>query len=115
MALKCGNTGCKEYDKSGHGTHGCRHWFANLPHKCGFVEATAPPPVSPSNSSDLLVSTLREAKDFDKSAFVVALADVRDLAEYAKHDKWRCAYYKKCHCGLDDLTDKIGLERIPCE
>lgn len=54
MALKCGNTCCKDYDANGYGGHNCRHWFANLPHRCGFVEATKTPPVSPSNSSDLL-------------------------------------------------------------
>ena len=34
------------------------------------------------------------------------------LIEYLAHDKWRCKHYKKCHCGLDELCDKIGIERI---
>lgn len=51
-------------------------------------------------------------KNMDHS--VVSLADVRELAEYARHDKWRCKY-GTCVCGLDWLTDKLGLERIPCE
>lgn len=58
--------------------------------------------------------TLPETQDFGNSALVVLLADVRDLAEYATHDSWRCKY-GECKCGLDALTDKIGLERIPCE
>lgn len=56
----------------------------------------------------------KEAQDFEKSSLVVLLADVRDLAEYAKHDSWRCKY-GECKCGLDRLTEKLGLERIPCE
>lgn len=36
-----------------------------------------------------------------------------DLLEYVEHDSWRCGYYDKCHCGLNDLTDKLGLERVP--
>jgi len=36
-----------------------------------------------------------------------------DLCEYLQHDSWRCGYHKKCHCGLDILTDKLGMERIP--
>lgn len=39
---------------------------------------------------------------------------IRELAEYARHDSWRCKY-GECKCGLNDLTDKIGLGRIPCE
>ena len=34
------------------------------------------------------------------------------LLEYLHHDSWRCDYYAKCHCGLDDLTDKLGLPRV---
>ena len=36
-----------------------------------------------------------------------------DLLEYVNHDSWRCGYYDKCACGLNDLTDKLGLERVP--
>ena len=36
-----------------------------------------------------------------------------DLCEYIQHDSWRCDCYQKCHCGLDILTDKLGLERVP--
>jgi hypothetical protein len=35
-----------------------------------------------------------------------------DLCEYLQHDSWRCGYHQECHCGLNDLTDKLGLERI---
>jgi hypothetical protein len=38
--------------------------------------------------------------------------DFNDLIEYLQHDSWRCVYYLECHCGLNDLTDKIGIERI---
>jgi hypothetical protein len=39
--------------------------------------------------------------------------DFEDLVSYLKHDSWRCNYYEKCHCGLDDLTDKLLMERVP--
>lgn len=35
------------------------------------------------------------------------------IAEFAKHDSWRCAYYSECHCGLDDETDRLQIPRIP--
>jgi len=57
---------------------------------------------------------MKEAQDYPKSEFVVPFADLRDIAKYAQHDSWRfCGYYKECHCGLDSLTDKLGLERVP--
>ena len=60
------------------------------------------------------MDALKEAQDYPRSMFVVPLADVRELAEYVKHDSWRCERYHQCHCGLDALTDRMGLERIPC-
>lgn len=33
------------------------------------------------------------------------------IAEYAKHDSWRCDYYRECHCGLWEACDEIGIER----
>lgn len=56
---------------------------------------------------------MKEAHDFSKSEFVVSLSNVRLLSEYLHHTSWRCAYYNKCLCGLDDLTDEICLERVP--
>lgn len=38
---------------------------------------------------------------------------IAELADYAVHGKWRCKHYKKCHCGLDELCDKIGIPRVP--
>ena len=77
MALKCGNTGCKEYTTSGRGGHNCRGWVANRPHKCGFVEAPAPPQGSPSNSSDLVMP----------SSFVTA-----EMVDFARvEDSWHFA------------------------
>jgi hypothetical protein len=38
---------------------------------------------------------------------------LKELWEYLQHDSWRCGYHQKCHCGLDILTDKLGMERIP--
>ena len=41
---------------------------------------------------------------------------VEDFLEYASHQAWRCDYrtrYGKCMCGLDDLCDELGIERIP--
>jgi hypothetical protein len=39
--------------------------------------------------------------------------DSKELLEYLQHDSWRCGYHQKCHCGLDLLTDKLGIERVP--
>ena len=36
-----------------------------------------------------------------------------DLYEYLEHDSWRCAFHQKCHCGLDEITDKLGIRRVP--
>jgi hypothetical protein len=36
-----------------------------------------------------------------------------DLAFYLEHSSWRCNYYRECHCGLNDLCDKMGIPRIP--
>ncbi len=38
---------------------------------------------------------------------------MRDLLEYLAHDSWRCGYYQECHCGLNDLTTKLGLDAVP--
>ena len=35
------------------------------------------------------------------------------LKDYLAHDSWRCKHYDKCHCGLDEVTDSTGLERVP--
>ena len=40
---------------------------------------------------------------------------IQELTEYLKHDSWRCDYYQLCHCGLNDLTDKLKLPRVPFE
>lgn len=42
-----------------------------------------------------------------------ANAKLCELAEYARHGGPRCDYERKCCCGLDELTDTLGLERIP--
>lgn len=55
---------------------------------------------------------MKEAQDFSKSEFVVSLTSVRLLSEYLHHTSWRCGYYDKCFCGLDSLTDELGLERV---
>jgi hypothetical protein len=47
-----------------------------------------------------------EKYDFEKSV-------KEDLVEYLQHDSWRCGYHQKCHCGLDDLMNKLKLEIIP--
>lgn len=36
-----------------------------------------------------------------------------ELLEYAAHDSRRCRYYQECHCGLNDLTAKLGLPAVP--
>lgn len=41
--------------------------------------------------------------------------DFFDLYDYLKHDSWRCEYHQKCHCGLDDLTKKMGLPAVPIQ
>ena len=51
----------------------------------------------------------------EQSLFTAPLNDVMDLLDYLQHDSWRCAYTGVCHCGLDALTDKLGLERVPVE
>jgi hypothetical protein len=50
-----------------------------------------------------------------QSTFVAPLDTVLDLLEYLQHDSWRCAYTGVCHCGLDALTDKLGIERVKME
>jgi hypothetical protein len=37
---------------------------------------------------------------------------VYELLEYAQHDSWRCRYHQKCHCGLDDLCEKMGIKKV---
>jgi len=49
----------------------------------------------------------------EKTLPKVCFEDLLDLLEYVQHDSWRCQRYQKCHCGLDALTDKMGLDRIP--
>jgi hypothetical protein len=39
--------------------------------------------------------------------------DFEDLIEYLKHDSWRCKIYQVCHCGLNNITDEIGIARVP--
>lgn len=51
----------------------------------------------------------------EQSLFTAPLDTVLDLLEYLQHDSWRCAYTGVCHCGLDALTDKLGLERVKME
>lgn len=46
----------------------------------------------------------------DAEAYQKVLADVRELALYVEHGSWRCEQYKKCHCGLDELMEKLGLD-----
>jgi len=50
-----------------------------------------------------------------QSLFTAPLNDVMDLLDYLQHDSWRCGYTGKCHCGLDALTDRLGLERVKIE
>ncbi len=52
--------------------------------------------------------------------FVNISPEARDLlvslADYIAHGSWRCDYrtrYDLCCCGLDDLCDKLGLDRVP--
>lgn len=38
-----------------------------------------------------------------------------ELVAYLAHQSWRCQYrtrYGACQCGLDDLTDRLGLPRV---
>lgn len=38
------------------------------------------------------------------------------LPEYASHQSWRCEYrtrYGECYCGLDDVMDALGMDRVP--
>jgi hypothetical protein len=44
------------------------------------------------------------------------LDGLADITDYAAHASWRCDYrkrYGECHCGLDDLCDRLGIERVP--
>lgn len=55
------------------------------------------------------------AESSDPKALVV-FDGLREMAEYAAHTSWRCEYrtrYGECHCGLDDLCDKLGIDRVP--
>lgn len=43
------------------------------------------------------------------------LAERANLTEYLAHQAWRCEYrtrYQACQCGLDDLCDRLGIERV---
>lgn len=51
----------------------------------------------------------------EQSLFTAPLDTVLDLLEYLQHSSWRCSYTGKCHCGLDAITDKLGLERVKME
>jgi hypothetical protein len=51
----------------------------------------------------------------EQSLFTAPLNDVLDLLEYLQHSSWQCAYTGVCHCGLDALTDKLGIERVKME
>lgn len=55
-----------------------------------------------------------------KPAQAKALHDALDslvaITEYAAHASWRCEYrtrYGECHCGLDELCDRLGIDRVP--
>jgi hypothetical protein len=48
-----------------------------------------------------------------KPLFMLSREEMEELADYLAHDSWRCRHYQDCHCGLDEITDKIGLDRIP--
>jgi hypothetical protein len=40
---------------------------------------------------------------------------LNELVEFLAHQSWRCQYrtrYGVCQCGLDDLTDRLGLPRV---
>lgn len=63
--------------------------------------------VSLSEVADSLRAKLQAAEK--RTAALVELAD-----DYASHDSWRCGYYDECHCGLNDLQKKAGLELSPC-
>jgi len=53
------------------------------------------------------------AHEEKEDKITLSRSDFNELREYLEHDSWRCQYHQKCHCGLDVLTDKIGIERIP--
>jgi hypothetical protein len=50
-----------------------------------------------------------------KEKITIDKEDLDELYEYAAHASWRCRWYGECRCGLDKLTDKLGLSRIPIE
>jgi hypothetical protein len=54
-------------------------------------------------------------KRIKKAGSRVKINTYLELAEFLAHDSWRCDYYKECHCGLNDTTDKLGLPRVPYE
>lgn len=35
------------------------------------------------------------------------------VAEYLRHDYWRCGWFKACQCGLDAATDALQWPRVP--
>ncbi len=37
---------------------------------------------------------------------------IQHFKENASHDSWRCSYYPECHCGLWEVCDEMGIERI---
>jgi hypothetical protein len=34
---------------------------------------------------------------------------------FAVHQSWRCRHYKECRCGLDAVTERLQLPRVPTE
>ena len=63
------------------------------------------------NSSKVLKKELlKRLEEGDRAVEAMKIVK-EDLVEYLQHDSWRCGYHQKCHCGLDILTDKLGLER----
>jgi len=74
---------------------------------------------------DIANALAREVCETDalKLRLVEAAKELRDqrsrclelegaFQEFATHGSWRCNHYDECHCGLDDLCDKLGIPRI---
>jgi len=62
--------------------------------------------------ADLALKVADQAVEIDALQGKLKMA-AELIAEFAKHDSWRCAYYSECHCGLDDETDRLQLPRVP--
>ena len=80
-----------------------------------MAHARRVPGVSPESVKSISGSRIerRQLPGLQVSHAPISQEDFADLIEYLHHDSWRCDYYAKCHCGLDDLTDKLGLPRVP--